>query len=239
METCGGILRSKGGQVYAIGPGATVLEAVQIMCAHRVGALLVCRAGVPRGIISERDVMSRVILQRLSPQDTHVEEVMTRDLVCVTPNTSPREALAAMTERRCRHLPVVVDGRVVIPAGTRVEGVVQRVEPASRPVRSGRLDLAFDRLVLDDGRALPLQSRVVSVGQQGAIDKRSAGIGAILGGVLGEVIGGTRGAVVGAIVGGAGGIAASGGREVQLPAGALLTLRLDRPLRTAEWTARQ
>jgi outer membrane murein-binding lipoprotein Lpp len=135
--------------------------------------------------------------------------------------------------------PVVADGHVVIPAGTRVEGVVERVQPASRPARGGQIDLAFDRLVLDDGRSVPLQSRVVSIGQQRAVDKRSAGIGAILGGVLGEVVGGTKGAIVGVIVGGAGGIAASGGRNVELPAGATLTLRLERPLAMANWTGRQ
>lgn len=113
METCGGILRGKGGQIHAISPGATVLTAVEQMCAHRVGALLVCRDGTPRGIISERDVMTRVILQRLAPHETYVEEVMTRDVVCVMPHTPAREAMAVMTERRCRHLPVVVDGRVV------------------------------------------------------------------------------------------------------------------------------
>jgi len=113
METCGGVLRGKGGQVYSIDASATMYEAVQEMCRHHVGALLVCKDGKPRGIVSERDVMARVILQRLKPDEIHVEEVMTRDVVCVQPHTTVHEAMAVMTERRCRHLPVVVEGRVV------------------------------------------------------------------------------------------------------------------------------
>ena len=162
------------------------------------------------------------------PAGTELEVELDRP---VSSATARREERVSASVAR----PVVVDGRVVIPAGTRVDGWVRQAEPASPPLHGGRLDLAFDRLVLDGGRSMPLESRVVSVGQ-GAINRKSAGIGAVLGGVLGAVIGGGKGAVVGAIVGGAGGIAAGGGREVRLPAGADLTLRLDRPLQTAEWT---
>jgi CBS domain-containing protein len=113
METCGEVLRDKGAQVYTIDASATMYEAVQAMCRHHVGALLVCKDGRPRGIISERDIMTRVILQRLKPDEIHVDEAMTREVVCVEPHTTVREAMAVMTERRCRHLPVVMDGHVV------------------------------------------------------------------------------------------------------------------------------
>lgn len=66
METCEDILRTKGNDVFAIAPEATIFEAVEAMCGWRVGALLVGGVAVPRGIISERDVMARVVLQRLS-----------------------------------------------------------------------------------------------------------------------------------------------------------------------------
>lgn len=136
--------------------------------------------------------------------------------------------------------PVVADGRVVIPAGARVQGVVERVQPARTPTRAGQLDLTFDRLLLENGRSVPLQSRIVSVGEQeGRFNRRNAGIGAILGGVLGSVLGGTKGAIVGVVVGGAGGgLAANAGRNVELPAGALVTLRLERPLAAADWNGR-
>lgn len=113
METIGDILGAKGGDVYAIAPDATVYEAAQEMCARRVGALLVRTPERTSGIVSERDLMTRVILARRDPQRTPVEEVMTPYVVCISPRTSVREAMAVMSEQRCRHLPVVADGRVV------------------------------------------------------------------------------------------------------------------------------
>jgi CBS domain-containing protein len=113
MESVGDILEEKGHEVHAITPQATVFEAVEIMCAHRVGALLVATSNATYGIISERDVMTRVILERRDPAGTRVHEVMTHAVACVRPSTGAREAMAVMTERRCRHLPVVADGGIV------------------------------------------------------------------------------------------------------------------------------
>ena len=154
----------------------------------------------------------------------------------------PVSSRTSRTEDRVRATvsrPVVENGQVAIPAGTRVEGTVDRVRPAEGVTNAGQLDVSFNRLVLDDGRTLPLQSRIVSVGHDTRFDRRKAGIGAAIGGVLGSVLGGTKGAVIGVIVGGAGGgLAGNAGRNVELPAGAELTLRLDRPLAMADWTAR-
>ncbi|WP_437604043.1 CBS domain-containing protein [Sorangium sp. So ce590] len=113
MDSVGEILNRKGRNVYTIAPEATVFEAVQSMCVRHVGALLVSIDGSPSGIISERDVMTRVILAWRDPATTPVAEVMTCEVVCVEPSTTARQAMAVMTERRCRHLPVVQDGRVV------------------------------------------------------------------------------------------------------------------------------
>jgi signal-transduction protein with cAMP-binding, CBS, and nucleotidyltransferase domain len=107
------IVEEKGMVVHAIGQGATLFEAAESMCAYRVGALMVLEQSSPVGIISERDVLSRVILKRLDPATTPVAEVMTRGVVCIDLASSVREAMAIMTERRFRHLPVVSEGRVV------------------------------------------------------------------------------------------------------------------------------
>ena len=125
-----------------------------------------------------------------------------------------------------------VDGRTVLPAGTRVRGVVDNVQEAERPNKGGRLDLVFDRIRLADGTEIPVRSRVLSVDEakEGRGTAEKAGLGALLGGVLGGIVGGKKGAVVGAIVGGTGGVVATAGQEVTLPAGTLLTLRLDRPI---------
>jgi CBS domain-containing protein len=113
MQSIGEILDEKGHEVYFIAPTATVLQAVELMCARRVGALLVATPNATRGIISERDVLTRVILERRDPAKTKVEDVMTHAVACVRPMTRAREAMAVMTERRCRHLPVISDERVV------------------------------------------------------------------------------------------------------------------------------
>ncbi|MBI2839663.1 MAG: CBS domain-containing protein [Acidobacteria bacterium] len=113
MDTVGTLLREKGSSVLTTPAEATVLQAVEAMCAHKIGAVLVERDGAPAGIFSERDVMSRVILTRKDPSTTKVADVMTRELVCIEPGTAAAEAMAIMTQRRCRHLPVVNEGKVV------------------------------------------------------------------------------------------------------------------------------
>src|SRR6266571_223897 len=110
MESLDDILGEKGRKVHTTRSTATVLEAVQLMAAERIGALLVSVDGKPVGILSERDIMIRVLLERRDPATTTVGDVMTRDVVCVELGTRGEEAMAIMTERRCRHLPVVREG---------------------------------------------------------------------------------------------------------------------------------
>ena len=126
--------------------------------------------------------------------------------------------------------PVYLDGRIVIPDGSRVQGTVTEVQRAQRLARGGRLNLAFDRLLLDDGSTVDLTARVVQVHEDiGSGDTVKQGaIGAAIGGILGKVLGGTKGAIVGVLIGGAGGAIASNGDDVELPAGTVFTLQLDR-----------
>ncbi len=107
------ILEEKGRYLHVIAPEATVIEAATMMCQARVGALLVMRSNTLVGIFSERDVMSRVVLAGLDPKATCVGDVMTRDVVCVAIDVSPDEAMAIITDRRMRHLPVIEGRRVV------------------------------------------------------------------------------------------------------------------------------
>lgn len=113
MDTIEAILKEKGREVIKVDPDATVKQAVEVMCERRVGAVLVCDEVACAGIFSERDLMNRVILAGRDPASTPVTDVMTPDVACVEPRTSAGEAMAIMTERRCRHLPVVDGGRVV------------------------------------------------------------------------------------------------------------------------------
>jgi hypothetical protein len=123
---------------------------------------------------------------------------------------------------------VMHDGVVAIPAGTEVAGTVVRAEAAERPSRGGRLELSFDSIRFDDGRRVEIKARVVSLEEEG-LDKSKAGLGALIGGILGAVVDGKKGAVIGGILGGGGTVVASTGDDVELPAGTVLTLRLDRP----------
>ncbi|HEY8089753.1 MAG TPA: CBS domain-containing protein [Polyangiaceae bacterium] len=113
MEPLEIVLRRKGADVYEVGARATVLDAVEEMCRARVGAVLVMDEGELVGIFSERDLMTRVVLMRKDPASTPVGEVMTRNVVTIGPDVTPREAMALVTLRRVRHLPVVVGRRVV------------------------------------------------------------------------------------------------------------------------------
>jgi CBS domain-containing protein len=113
LDTIAHILKEKGTSVHHAPPDTTVLGAVELMSTKQIGALMVCEAGHPLGIFSERDLMTRVILAGRDPATTRIEEVMSREVVFVEPSTRAEEAMAVMTERRCRHLPVVSEGRVV------------------------------------------------------------------------------------------------------------------------------
>lgn len=112
METVHEVLRGKGSRVVAASPMDAVLEAVARMCAEHVGSVLVCEGGVPVGTFTERDLMARVVSAGLDPRTTPLGLVMTRDVVCIRPDTEMRTAMAIMTQRRTRHLPVVEEGRV-------------------------------------------------------------------------------------------------------------------------------
>jgi hypothetical protein len=126
---------------------------------------------------------------------------------------------------------VNVDGRTVIPAGSVMRGVVTAVEEATRTNRTGRLTVSFDQVTVN-GRAYPMRGTVTqaieSEGVRGEVGRigTGAGVGAILGGILG----GFKGALAGILIGAGGTIAATEGREVDLPQGSVLRVRLDSPI---------
>ena len=123
------------------------------------------------------------------------------------------------------------NGRVLIPAGSTVRGVVSAVDPADRIHRAGSLTLSFDELTVN-GRTYPLRAMATNVFQSGGIrdEGTTAGIGAGAGAILGGVLGGVKGAIIGAIVGGGGAIAATNGTDIELPAGSIIRIRMDQPL---------
>jgi TolA-binding protein len=123
------------------------------------------------------------------------------------------------------------DGRVAIPAGSVLRGVVSSVEPATRTNRTAKLTVTFDQVTVN-GRDYPLRGTVTQALQGEGIkgDIGKAGAGAAIGGLLGAVLGGGKGALLGVLIGGGGTIAATEGKELDLPQGTVLRVRLDSPL---------
>ena len=111
-DTLVAVLARKGSKVHCVVPEATVLAAVRKMNEERIGALLVCDGSDVLGIFTERDILCRIIDSTRDPV-TAVAEVMTNELVAVPPDTLVEEAMAVITEKRCRHLPVIDDGNLV------------------------------------------------------------------------------------------------------------------------------
>lgn len=109
----GAVLSEKGRQVHSVSGDATVRAAVRAMNEAGIGALLVMKQDDVAGMFTERDVLRRVVDAGRDPNTTRVREVMTHDLVVVAPSTRIEEAMALMTEHRCRHLPVMDNGVLV------------------------------------------------------------------------------------------------------------------------------
>jgi hypothetical protein len=129
------------------------------------------------------------------------------------------------------------NGRVLIPAGSIVRGVVSGVEKAGRVDRTGKLTLSFDQITVN-GRNHSIRATATQVFKSGGIrdEAPTAGVGAGAGAILGGILGGVKGAVLGAVIGAGGAIAATEGKDVDLAAGTIVRIRLDTPVTTGTST---
>lgn len=109
MATVSDVLKLKGSQVFSIGPDASVLDAALLMNEHRIGGLVVLKSTKIIGIITERDVLRRVVAKRQDSAAVFVKDVMTEDVCVCKKNASTEEARAIFNNKRIRHLPVVDD----------------------------------------------------------------------------------------------------------------------------------
>jgi CBS domain-containing protein len=121
------LLDRKGRATYAIEPEDPVLEAIQLMADHHVGALLVMKGDQLAGIVSERDYARKVILMGRSSAETPVWQIMSSPVLTVSLRHSVQECMQLMTEHRVRHLPVVESDHVVgiVSIGDLVKAVIQ------------------------------------------------------------------------------------------------------------------
>ena len=107
------ILQSKGRSVVTIGTDATVAEAVDLLKAHRIGAVVVTSEGRVAGILSERDVVRHLGSDWSALSGRPVHDIMTSNVISVSPHATVDDIMERMTERRIRHMPVVDDGTLV------------------------------------------------------------------------------------------------------------------------------
>jgi CBS domain-containing protein len=132
------ILRAKGASVETARPEWTVLQAVQKLTEHGVGALVVSADGQRiAGIISERDVMHQIANGGTATLDKRVEEVMVRDVITCRREDTVNHLMTVMTERRVRHLPVVDDGLLVgiVSIGDVVKRRIEETENEAEALR--------------------------------------------------------------------------------------------------------
>ena len=108
------ILQSKGDQVWTTQEDASVYTALGLMGEKNIGALVVMdAAGQVAGVLSERDYSRKVVLQGRTSRDTKVGDILTRPVVTVQRKDSIADCMKLMTEKRIRHLPVMVEDRLV------------------------------------------------------------------------------------------------------------------------------
>ena len=120
------ILQIKGSETWTIAPDATVFDALISMAEKDIGALLVVENNEVVGIFSERDYARKIILHGKSSRVTEVQEIMTSEVLCISPDQSVTKCMALMTDKRIRHIPVLDDGRLVgvISIGDVVKAII-------------------------------------------------------------------------------------------------------------------
>jgi len=157
------------------------------------------------------------------PAGTEMDVRLTETLSSETATVEQR--FSAVTEAD-----IYQDDRLLIPAGSRVRGIVRSVDRATRTDRRGELTLAFDQVTVN-GRNYQLRGTVTEV-FKAERDKEVAKIGggAGVGAIIGGIIGGVKGAILGAVIGAGGTIAATEGTDVKLESGTVLRLKLEEPL---------
>ncbi len=120
------LLAAKGGQVVSIAPDASVFDAIKLMADKEIGSLVVMDGDTLAGIVTERDYARKVILKGRSSEATAVADIMTPDVLTTTPDAPVDRCMAMMTDKRCRHLPVVENGDVIgmISIGDLVQAII-------------------------------------------------------------------------------------------------------------------
>jgi signal-transduction protein with cAMP-binding, CBS, and nucleotidyltransferase domain len=113
MSTIRDVLDRKGDSVLTIEGQTSVFDAIRSISNANVGAIVIQDGEQPSGIFTERDYLRKITLEGRSSRETAVAEVMSSPLFTVEPKDNTRSAMETMTEKRCRHLVVVDNGKMV------------------------------------------------------------------------------------------------------------------------------
>ena len=116
MKPIQALLKGHNSTVFQVSPATTVFEALRLLAEYGVGAMVVMDQGKLVGVVSERDYTRKVALQGRNSKETAVADIMTRDVITVSPNTGTRACMTLMSQKKIRHLPVV--------DGEHVEGLI-------------------------------------------------------------------------------------------------------------------
>ena len=136
--TIAAVLRGKGSDVETIGGEAALSDAVRQLGSRRIGALPVVDGGRITGIISERDIIYCLKDNGADALGWPVSRVMSSPAITADPDTDVLAALALMTERRIRHLPVLESGEIrgIVSIGDLVKHRMERIEAEAEAMRS-------------------------------------------------------------------------------------------------------
>jgi CBS domain-containing protein len=126
--------------VSSVSPSQSLADAAEVMKGEDVGSVPVVEEGRLRGIVTDRDIVTRAVAERRDPQSVRVEEIASHDLVTVEPEQDLDEALALMAHHKVRRLPVLEEGRLVgmlaqadVAIKAKEQRVGEMVEQISRP----------------------------------------------------------------------------------------------------------
>jgi CBS domain-containing protein len=112
IESIGSVLKKNGREICSVAPDATVYDALAVMAAKNLAAVLVISEGNLVGIVSARDYGRKVVLEGKSARDVRVQEIMSTSLVTVSPDATVLDAMSLMDRHHFRHLPVLQNGKL-------------------------------------------------------------------------------------------------------------------------------
>lgn len=126
MKSVKQILQEKGNELWNVTQNTSVFDALELMAKKNVGALLVLDSGKLIGIFSERDYARKVILKGKASKTTLIKEIMSTKVLYIGPDQSIEECMALMTEKRIRHLPVLLGDELlgIISIGDAVKAII-------------------------------------------------------------------------------------------------------------------